>query len=96
MRVASPVVSLRFPLFSLLLMRHQLGPEDSVPPSPAVASDRSGLREAVRPECLGGGGAVGPAPAVSAPGDVLPGWGEGGGLETGGAASGAQPSRVAL
>lgn len=26
MRVASPVASLRFPLFTLLLMRHQLGP----------------------------------------------------------------------
>lgn len=37
-----------------------------------------GLREAVRPECLGGGGAVGPAPAGGAPG-----MGGGGSLETG-------------
>lgn len=41
-----------------------------------------GLGEAVWPERLGRDGAVGLAPGGSVPGDVLPGWGEGGDLET--------------
>ena len=72
MRVASPVASLRFPLFSLLLMRHQLGPRGQR--APRLLWPQTGVASGKR---CGLSALAGVEPWGQLLLEVLPGWGEG-------------------